>query len=146
MKKLLFIIPILISCSTPQTIVKAVKSVNISANDTIITIDTIQVVSTAITRQERKLIKDSLKHVEKMANIERKIIKDSIRWEYKIKVIEKVRFKDSIRWVTKQVQSDNKKDVKIKRIESNIKWWVWLIVASLILSLILNVVLLIIRR
>lgn len=65
-----------------------------------------------------------------MVNIERRVIKDSIRWEYKTKVIEKVRFKDSIRWTTKQVKSDNKKDVKIKRIENRSLWWLWMILGG----------------
>lgn len=187
MKKLLFLIPILISCSTPQTIVKAVKSVNISANDTITTIDTISITSTGITRQERKLIKDSLKHVEAIVKLENERLKDSLNMLIKDnrnlrrnqnkgnRIVRGVK-KDSsnfeiqkLKQENKELKLNNEKEIdllnaevkKLKQEGNNEKaflkqqgknekrrvvWWMWLIIIGLILSLLLNILLLLIRR
>ena len=79
---------------------------------------------------EQKVLKDSLNYMRTFIRVDRRKVKDSIRWEYKTKVIEKVRFKDSIRWVTKQIKSDNKKAVKITRIENRSYWWLWMILGG----------------
>lgn len=79
MKKILFfiILPLLISCKSVQT-TTTYKPVLDSLNN-VVTIDTIQVVSMGSSRQERLIIRDSLKHVEAIAKLENARLKDSLK-------------------------------------------------------------------
>lgn len=79
MKKLLFfiVLPLFISCKSVQT-TTTYKPILDSLNN-VVTVDTIQVVSMGSSRQERLIIRDSLKHVEAIAKLENARLKDSLK-------------------------------------------------------------------
>ena len=79
MKKLLFfiVLPFFISCKSIKT-TTTYKPVLDSLNN-VVTVDTIQVISMGSSRQERLIIRDSLKHVEAIAKLENARLKDSLK-------------------------------------------------------------------
>lgn len=166
----LLIIPLLmISCGgvknqvQQEYILKAVYD-TITKECIIDTLIVIEHKETSLTRQERLLIRDSMKHEQRIYKFKTKRISDSLNYELKnarieIKELREINksIRDSLGADLKRLKIENntlkienKKIIQEQKIEykkerKNVKWYVWVLLIAFIISLILLILVLLFK-
>lgn len=132
------------SCKSPKVITETeIKYEYITQRDTVT--NTLKVVDSIpypvekikevrLTRQERKALKDSMRHVERMYRLMARTLEDSLKhvesmYEYKLDSLEA-----ALKHETRQNRSnnrlarnENRNETQQKRIEKRNNWWFWLL-------------------
>lgn len=146
-------------CSTPKlTTTTQIRTIYDTITESYYN-DTTIYITTSLSRQERKAIKDSMNHVEKLLKIDywklkrtlkelRKINSDSLDYEHDKNKIDKKMYKDSLKFSKRSLRivtdaySDSLKYEKRKHnkvVKENGKrslWWVWMGLGAIIVIII----------